>query len=79
MNKERARRILMGPASIDWSGLLDPDDETERRRRVRQFQALLETFRSNQASREAPSHQLARQICTAAAQWCGPHSILDRR
>ncbi len=69
MRKERARRIVTGPASIDWGALLDLADETQRRRRVRQFQALIKVFRSNRASREAPPQQLARQIHMAAAHW----------
>ena len=69
MRKERGPRVVTGPASIDWSALLDPADGTQRRRRVRQFQALIKVFRSDRASREAPPQQLARQIQMAAAQW----------
>lgn len=69
MRKERPRHVVTGPASIDWDALLDPADETQRRRRVRQFQALIEVFRSDRSSHEAPPQQLARQIQMAAAHW----------
>ena len=69
MRKERASHLATGPALVDWDALIDPADETERQRRVRQFEAVIRTFRSDPSSGEPPRRQLARQIHDAAAHW----------
>lgn len=71
MRKDRTSHVVTGPSSIDWAALLDRTDDAQRRTRVRQFRTLLEVFRCDRASREAPPRQLARQIQAAAAQWRG--------
>ena len=62
-------KAVVTSACIDCDGLIDRADDKLRRRRVREFQALIDGFQSDRASGEPPPRQLARHIQAAAAGW----------